>query len=61
MEFTPSVLQLGPVLPFSPGDDLEVVVRNPCAFPVEFYSVEMDKQYLEEEKVQDLQTVLFIC
>ncbi|XP_073461747.1 hydrocephalus-inducing protein homolog [Aquarana catesbeiana] len=51
VEFTPSVLQLGPVLPFSPGDDLEVVVRNPCAFPVEFYSVEMDKQYLEEEKI----------
>ncbi|XP_056381388.1 hydrocephalus-inducing protein homolog isoform X2 [Hyla sarda] len=51
LEFTPSVLELGPILPFSPGDDVEVLVRNPCSFPVEFYSLEMDKQYLEEEKI----------
>ncbi|XP_069822484.1 hydrocephalus-inducing protein homolog isoform X3 [Dendropsophus ebraccatus] len=51
LEFTPSVLELGPILPFSPGDDVEVLVRNPCSFPIEFYSLEMDKQYVEEEKI----------
>ncbi|KAM9301954.1 hydrocephalus-inducing protein homolog [Gastrophryne carolinensis] len=51
LEFTPSVLELGPVLPLSQGDDMEVVVRNPCDFPIEFYSLEMDQQYLEEEKI----------
>ncbi|NXI76695.1 HYDIN protein, partial [Rhipidura dahli] len=28
-----------------------VVVKNPCKFPVEFYSVDFDEQYLEEEKM----------
>ncbi|XP_066439738.1 hydrocephalus-inducing protein homolog isoform X2 [Eleutherodactylus coqui] len=51
LEFTPSVLELRPVLPFSPGDDAEVLVRNPCRFPIEFYSLEMDKEYVEEEKI----------
>eukprot|EP00079_Xenopus_tropicalis_P024447 XP_012817094.1 PREDICTED: hydrocephalus-inducing protein homolog isoform X1 [Xenopus tropicalis] len=51
LEFTPSVLELGPVLPFSSGDDVEVLVKNPCSFPIEFYCLEMDKQYLEEEKI----------
>ncbi|XP_073515931.1 hydrocephalus-inducing protein homolog isoform X2 [Phyllobates terribilis] len=51
LEFTPSVLELGPILPLSSGDDVEVVVRNPCSFPIEFYSLEMDKQYVEEEKI----------
>ncbi|XP_063801928.1 hydrocephalus-inducing protein homolog isoform X2 [Pseudophryne corroboree] len=51
LEFLPSVLELGPILPFSSGDDMEVLVKNPCSFPVEFYSLEMDKQYMEEEKV----------
>ncbi|KAG8437289.1 hypothetical protein GDO86_008117 [Hymenochirus boettgeri] len=51
LEFTPSVLELGPILPFSSGDDVEVLVKNPCSFPIEFYCLEMDKQYLEEEKI----------
>ncbi|CAN2389289.1 axonemal central apparatus assembly [Pristimantis euphronides] len=51
LEFTPGVLELGPILPFSLGDDMEVLVRNPCSFPIEFYSLEMDKQYVEEEKI----------
>ncbi|KAM4614098.1 hydrocephalus-inducing protein homolog [Discoglossus pictus] len=51
LDFTPSVLQLGPVLPFSHGDEAQVLVRNPCSFPIEVYSLEMDKQYLEEEKI----------
>ncbi|XP_040838338.1 hydrocephalus-inducing protein homolog isoform X1 [Ochotona curzoniae] len=51
LEFSPSVLELGPLLPYSPGDEGEVVVRNPCSFPIEFYSLEFDQQYLLEEKI----------
>ncbi|NWX31620.1 HYDIN protein, partial [Notiomystis cincta] len=28
-----------------------LVVKNPCTFPIEFYSLEFDEQYLEEEKI----------
>ncbi|NWT76168.1 HYDIN protein, partial [Prunella himalayana] len=28
-----------------------VVVKNPCNFPIEFYSLDFDEQYLEEEKI----------
>ncbi|XP_077612463.1 hydrocephalus-inducing protein homolog [Crocuta crocuta] len=51
LEFTPSVLELGPLLPYAPGDEAEVVVKNPCNFPIEFYSLEFDQQYLLEEKI----------
>ncbi|XP_062403912.1 hydrocephalus-inducing protein homolog [Sardina pilchardus] len=51
LEFSASVLDMGPVLPHSAGEETEVLVRNPCPFPVEFYSLEFDKQYLEEERV----------
>ncbi|XP_058135740.1 hydrocephalus-inducing protein homolog isoform X1 [Dasypus novemcinctus] len=51
LEFNPSVLELGPLLPYAPGDEAEVVVKNPCNFPIEFYSLEFDQQYLIEEKI----------
>ncbi|XP_029109509.1 hydrocephalus-inducing protein homolog isoform X1 [Scleropages formosus] len=51
LEFSSSVLELAPILPYSRGEEGEVLVRNPCSFPVEFYSLEFDKQYLEEEKI----------
>lgn len=51
LEFSPSILELGPLLPYAPGDEAEVVVKNPCDFPIEFYSLEFDQQYLIEEKV----------
>ncbi|NWW29248.1 HYDIN protein, partial [Falcunculus frontatus] len=28
-----------------------VVVKNPCKFPIEFYSLDFDEQYLVEEKI----------
>ena len=46
-----AVLELGPLLPYAAGDEAEVVVKNPCSFPIEFYSLEFDQQYLVEEKV----------
>lgn len=51
LHFCPSVLELGPCLPASTEEEAEITVRNQCSFPVEFYSLEFDKQYLEEEKV----------
>ena len=54
LELSQSLLEFGPILPHSPGDEKEVVVRNPCTFPIEFYSLEFDKQYLTEEKVRML-------
>lgn len=51
LEFCPSVLELEPCLPFSTEVEATVTVKNPCSFPVEFYSLEFDTQYLEEEKV----------
>lgn len=51
LEFCPSVLVMGPCLPARTRVKAEVTVRNPCSFPIEFYSLEFDKQYLDEEKV----------
>ncbi|NXS93719.1 HYDIN protein, partial [Jacana jacana] len=51
LQFSPSVLELGPLLPYSPGAVGTVVVRNPCEYPIEFYSLEFDQQYLAEEQI----------
>ncbi|ETE57148.1 Hydrocephalus-inducing protein, partial [Ophiophagus hannah] len=51
LEFSPSLLELGPLLPYGIGDEAEVVVKNPCSFPIEFYSLEFDQQYLLEERI----------
>lgn len=57
LEFSPPVLELGPCLPDSTEAEAEVTVRNPCSFPIEFYCLEVDVQYLEEEKVG----LFFVC
>ncbi|NXT87516.1 HYDIN protein, partial [Anhinga rufa] len=49
--FSPTVLELGPLLPYSRGAEGTVVVKNPCEFPIEFYSLEFDQQYLAEEQI----------
>ncbi|XP_062997557.1 hydrocephalus-inducing protein homolog [Elgaria multicarinata webbii] len=51
LEFSPSILELGPLLPYALGDEAEVVVKNPCCFPIEFYSLEFDQQHLLEERI----------
>ncbi|NWH40408.1 HYDIN protein, partial [Chloropsis hardwickii] len=35
----------------SDGVEATVLVKNPCKFPIEFYSLDFDEQYLEEEKI----------
>ena len=51
LEFNRNLVEFGPVLPHSVGDEQDVIVKNPCKFPIEFYSLESDRQYLEEEKI----------
>ncbi|NXX62461.1 HYDIN protein, partial [Scopus umbretta] len=51
LEFSPTMLELGPLLPYSHGAEGTVVVKNPCEFPIEFYSLEFDQQYLAEEQI----------
>lgn len=52
LDFVRNLVEFKPILPHSVGEEAEVVVRNPCPFPIEFYSLEFDKQYLYEEKVR---------
>ena len=51
LDFEPNLVEFGPILPHGVGDEVDVVVRNPSPFAVEFYSLNFDKQYLLEEKV----------
>ena len=51
IDFDQSLLKFGPILPYTGREELTVTVLNPCPFPIEFYSLEFDRQYLEEEKV----------
>lgn len=51
LEFNRNLVEFGPVLPHSIGDEQDIIVKNPCEFPIEFYSLESDRQYLEEEKI----------
>ncbi|XP_031978071.1 LOW QUALITY PROTEIN: hydrocephalus-inducing protein homolog [Corvus moneduloides] len=56
LEFSPPALKMGWVLVGSNWLEATVVVKNPCKFPIEFYSLDFDEQYLEEEKI--LRTVV---
>ncbi|XP_061629909.1 hydrocephalus-inducing protein homolog [Phyllopteryx taeniolatus] len=52
--FCPPELIMGPCLPFSMEIEAEVIVKNCCSYPIEFYSLEFDTQYLKEEKMLNL-------
>ena len=52
LDFEPNLVEFGPILPHGVGDEVDVIVRNPCPFAIEFYSLDFDKQYLLEEKVR---------
>lgn len=51
VEFDKQMVQLPAVLPFADGSEAEVLISNPQPYAVEIYSLEFDKQYLEEEEV----------
>mgnify|MGYP007088257961 CR=1 FL=1 len=41
----------GPILPYDKNCLTPFEVKNLMDFPIEFYSTEFDKQYLEEEEI----------
>ena len=51
VEFDRQMVQFPAVLPFADGSEAEVLVSNPQPYDIEIYSLEFDKQYLEEEEV----------
>jgi len=58
--FNSGVLHFGPVLPYSAGATREVTIFNSTKFPVEFYSLEYDNQYLDEEEVSLIESKLLL-
>ncbi|GAB1599203.1 hypothetical protein Ahia01_000197500, partial [Argonauta hians] len=51
LQFQPENIRFRTILPHSTGDEKEIKVYNPMDFPIEFYSVDFDTYYLEEEKI----------
>ena len=45
-----TLCEFDPVLPFSSGSVAEIAVVNPTPNPLEFYSLDFDKDYTIEEE-----------
>uniref|UniRef100_A0A5K4F930 Hydin_ADK domain-containing protein n=1 Tax=Schistosoma mansoni TaxID=6183 RepID=A0A5K4F930_SCHMA len=46
------MLQFQPILPYSSiGSEEIVTVTNPCDYAIEFYSIELDKQFVQEDEI----------
>eukprot|EP00501_MAST-03F_sp_TOSAG23-6_P000263 GSMAST32.ASY1.ANO1.269.1 assembled CDS len=50
-KFFPRMLKMEPMKPFEPPRDTIVTARNDCDYPVEFYSLDFDTQYKDEENM----------
>jgi len=51
IELSPETIKLGPVLPYC-KDSVEVLsITNPMEHAIEFFSLDFDTQYLEEEEI----------
>lgn len=44
-------IQMGPVLPYDKSAVKQVEIRNPMSFPIEVYSSDFDKQFIDEEEI----------
>jgi len=51
LKFDPPIMDLGPVLPYLHSTPFEVRLLNESSCDVEVYSLDFDKQYLEEENM----------
>ena len=47
----PDTVKLGPVLPYSTSAIACIEMKNPMEIPIEVYSLDFDKQYIEEEEI----------
>lgn len=46
-----SSIEMGPVLPYDKSAERVIQLRNPMSLPIEVFSTEFDKQYIEEEEI----------
>ena len=51
VDFVPDTVKMGPVLPYSTAAIACIEMRNPMEVPIEVYSLDFDKQYIEEEEI----------
>jgi hydrocephalus-inducing protein len=51
VDFVPDTVKLGPVLPYSNAAMACIEMRNPMDIPIEVYSLDFDKLYIEEEEI----------
>lgn len=51
LNFSPAVLELPPVLPYSAGVERLVTIQNPSNKDIEVYSLDFDRQYIDEEEI----------
>ena len=51
LEMVPETIKLGPVLPYDRSAIQEFEIRNPMDQPIEVYSLDFDRQYIEEEEI----------
>ena len=59
VEFSRHLLEFPPIMPSGDSSEAEVTIFNPKDYPVEIYSLEFDKQYLEEEEVRREHNIFF--
>ena len=51
IKLEPSTLEMGPIIPFSDGDEQVVTLSNNSDVPVEIFSLDFDNGYKEEEAI----------
>lgn len=51
LQFDQTLIQFDPCLPFVNSEERNIVVKNRCDFPIEFYAVELDLQSYQEDKM----------
>jgi len=51
VELVPDTIKLGPVLPYDTKSIECFEIVNPMEHPIEIFSLDFDKQYLEEEDI----------
>ena len=54
LKFEPQVVELGPIIPYSDGDEKVITVHNTSHLPIEFYSLDFDSAYKMEEEILTL-------
>ena len=51
VELLPEITKLGPVLPYDTSAIQTFEIRNPMDIPIELYSLDFDRKYVEEEEI----------